>query len=86
MAFLQGDKEEQDRDVYLEPTADLRQRLRIGKESILKLTGSVYGLRNAPRAWYKRVKKDLEALGCPNTSRNSYKRPLMTPIHFPNLI
>ena len=62
-AFLQGDKEEQNRDVYLEPTADLRQRLNIGKESILKLTGSVYGLRNAPRAWYQRVKKDLEALG-----------------------
>ena len=31
--------------------------------SLLKLTGSVYGLRNAPRAWYRRVKKDLEALG-----------------------
>ena len=62
-AFLQGDKEEQDRDVYLEPTADLRQRLSIGKESIFKLTGSVYGLRNAPRAWYKRVRKYLEALG-----------------------
>ena len=39
------------------------KRLNIGKESILKLTGSVYGLRNAPRAWYQRVKKDLEALG-----------------------
>ena len=51
------------RDVYLEPTADLMKRLNIGKESILKLTGSVYGLRNAPRAWYQRVKKDLEALG-----------------------
>ena len=62
-AFLQGDKEEQNRDVYLEPTADLRTRLNIGKESILKLTGSVYGLRNAPRARYQRVKKDLEALG-----------------------
>ena len=23
----------------------------------------MYGLRNAPRAWYKRVRKDLEALG-----------------------
>ena len=30
--FLQGDKEEQNRDVYLEPTADLRQRLKIGKD------------------------------------------------------
>ena len=62
-AFLQGGKAEQNRDVYLEPTADLRQRLNIGKDFVLKLTGSFYGLRNAPRAWYKRVKKDLEALG-----------------------
>ena len=35
----------------------------IGKETTLKLTGSVYCLRNAPRTWYQRVKKDLEALG-----------------------
>ena len=62
-AFLQGDKKEQDRDVYLEPTADLRTRLGIDKDFILKLTGSVYGLRNAPRAWYKRVRTDLESLG-----------------------
>ena len=44
-AFLQGDKEENDRDVYLGPIVDLRTRLNIGKESILKLIGSVYGLR-----------------------------------------
>ena len=62
-AFLQGDKKEQDRDVYLEPTADLRSRLGIDKDFILKLTGSVNGLRNAPRAWYKRVRADLESLG-----------------------
>ena len=62
-AFLQGDKKEQYRDVYLEPTADLRSRLGIDQQSILKLTGSVYGLRNAPRAWYKRVRTDLESLG-----------------------
>ena len=62
-AFLQGDKEEQNRDVYLEPTADLRERLNITKDFLLKLTGSVYGPRNAPRACYKRVRKDLETLG-----------------------
>ena len=62
-AFLQGDKTEPDRDVYLEPTADLRTRLQMTKEHVLKLTGSVYGLRNAPRAWYLRVRKDLEAQG-----------------------
>ena len=37
--------------------------MNIGKESILKLTGAVYGLRNAPRAGYMIVLKDLEALG-----------------------
>ena len=47
-AFLQDDKKEQDRDVYLEPTADLRTRLGIDKDFLLRLTGSVYGLRNAP--------------------------------------
>ena len=62
-AFLHGDKKEQDRDVYLQPTADLRTRLNIGKNSILKLAGSVHGLRNAPRAWYKRVRADLQSLG-----------------------
>ena len=47
----------------LEPTADLGTRLGIDNDFILKLTGSVYGLRNAPRAWYHRVRTDLEALG-----------------------
>ena len=62
-AFLQGDKKEQSRDVYLEPTADLRTRLGIDTDFMLKWTVSVYGLRNAPRAWYRRVRTDLEALG-----------------------
>ena len=61
--FLQGDKKEQDSGVYLETTADLITRLGMDKDSILKLTGSVYGLRNAPRAWYQRVRADLESLG-----------------------
>ena len=61
--FSKETKKSKTETSIFKPTADLRQRLRIGKESILKLTGSVYGLRNAPRAWYKRVRKDLEALG-----------------------
>ena len=61
--FLQGDKKEQGRDAYLEPTADLRTRLNIDKNTILKLAGSVHGLRNAPRAWCRRVRSDLETLG-----------------------
>ena len=61
--FLQGNKEEASRDIYVEPTAEVRQKLDIGKEHILKLLNSVYGLRTAPRSWWKRVKHDLESLG-----------------------
>lgn len=39
-AFLQGDKKEQDRDVY--PTADLRKRLGIDHSHILKLIGCLW--------------------------------------------
>ena len=42
-AFLQGDKKEQGRNVYLEPTADLRSRLGIGKDFIfIGFSYSVY--------------------------------------------
>ena len=62
-ACVRGDTSEQHRDVYLRPTADPRTRLGIDKGVTLKCAGSAYGLRNAPRAWYRRVRKDLEALG-----------------------
>ena len=62
-AFLQGDKTETQRDVYLEPVPEIRQKLRMKPEQLLKLEGSAYGLRTAPRTWYQRVKKDLVALG-----------------------
>ena len=63
-AFLQGDREaETKRDVYLEPLQELRTKLKLNREQILKLTGSVYGLRTAPRRWYTRVRRDLINLG-----------------------
>ena len=62
-AFLQGDKAEATRDVYVDPTAEVRALLGISKEELLRLEGSVYGLRTAPRRWWQRVKNDLTGLG-----------------------
>ena len=62
-AFLQGDESEKDRNVYLEPIAEIRQRFKMTEQQVLKLMGSAYGLRTAPRNWYQRVKRDLQGLG-----------------------
>ena len=62
-AFLQGNKEEASRDIHVEPIVEVRQKLNIGKEHILKLLNSVYGLRTAPWSWWKCVINDLESLG-----------------------
>ena len=62
-AFLPGDREEARRDVYAEPPQEMRDKLQITREQVLKLETAVYGLRNAPRAWWKRVVRDLTETG-----------------------
>ena len=62
-AFLSGDREEAKRDVYAEPPQELRDELQITREQVLKLESVVCGLRNAPRAWWKRVVRDLTDIG-----------------------
>ena len=63
-AFLSGDRDVARRDVYAEPPQEMRDKLQITREPVLKLETAVYGLRNAPRAWWKRVVRDLTATGC----------------------
>ena len=63
-AFLSGDREEARRDVCAEPPQEMRDKLQITREQVLKLETAVYGLRNAPRAWWKRVVRDLTETGC----------------------
>ena len=46
-----------------EPPQEMRDRLQITREQVLKLETAVYGLRNAPRAWLKRVVRDLTESG-----------------------
>ena len=62
-AFLSGDREEARRDVYAEPPQEMRDKLQITREQVLKLGTAVCGLRNAPWAWWKRVVRDLTETG-----------------------
>ena len=62
-AFQSGDREEARRDVYAEPPKEMRDKLKITREQVLKLDTAVHGLRNAPRAWWRRVVRDLTATG-----------------------
>ena len=55
-AFLQGN--EIDRDVYLRPPIDV-----CSKDQVWKLKRCIYGLNDAPRAWYDRVRRELVKLG-----------------------
>ena len=49
--------------MYAEPPQELRDKLQITREQVLKLETAVYGLRNAPRAWWTRVVRDLTDIG-----------------------
>ena len=62
-AFLQGDRGEAERDVYARPVPELARYLGLTDAQIIRLEGAVYGLRNAPRRWWMRVKRDMENLG-----------------------
>ena len=63
IAFLQGEKAEKDRSVFLEPRAQIKQRYNMTDNQVLKLVGSAYGLRTAPRNWCQRVKRNLLGQG-----------------------
>ena len=55
-AFLQGDK--MDREVYLRPPEDICEVTKVWK-----LKRCIYGLKEVPRAWYKRVRREMLKLG-----------------------
>jgi len=54
--FLQGDI--LDREVFLKPPADVCE-----PSHIWKLKRCIYGLNDAPRSWYKKVKNEMVCLG-----------------------
>eukprot|EP00974_Lingulodinium_polyedra_P058476 5631547-Lingulodinium_polyedra.AAC.1 len=62
-AFLQGDLAEEAGSVFVEPVPELAQATGLRAHECAKLVKSVYGLVEAPRRWWMRVGKDLEAAG-----------------------
>jgi hypothetical protein len=60
-AYLQGDRIE--REVFIKPPKDYRT----GENVVWKLKKSVYGLKDAARMWYNKVKKVVKELGGRNT-------------------
>ena len=62
-AFLQGDRVEGNRDVYVEPTADVAAILGIRPSKFMKLEGAACGLIVAPRRWHFRVQTDMAGQG-----------------------
>ena len=49
-AFLQGDSGESERNVYGDLPSDARHLFGLSEDEVIKLEGSVYGLRTAPKA------------------------------------
>ena len=60
-AFLQG--KAIDRDVYLRPPSEFRN-----KNKIWKLRKTVYGLADAPRVWFLRLREEILRLGAKESS------------------
>ena len=61
-AFLRGE-ENSERILGLEPPAELRDKLKLAPNEILKLLKGAYGRVDAPYLWYMELKKGLEELG-----------------------
>lgn len=57
-AFLHGELEE---DIYMKQPQGYEEG---GPDTVCHLRKALYGLRQAPRAWHARLKKELESLGC----------------------
>ena len=56
-AFLSGDEDV--RNIFISPPDDVRQMLNVDHETVLRLRKAVYGLVNAPKKWWDRLKKSL---------------------------
>ena len=55
--FLSGDEDV--RNIFISPPDDVRQMLNLDHETVLRLRNAVYGLVNAPKKWWDRLKKTL---------------------------
>ena len=59
-AFLSGDEDIRNiRNIFISPLDDVRQTLNLDHETVLRLRKAVYGLVNAPKKWWDRLKTSL---------------------------
>ena len=61
-AFLQGEFEHDEEQIYLIVPDGLKEEC--GDNILLKLLAPIYGLRNASMAFYRKLKKTMESIGC----------------------
>ena len=54
---------ESQRSVYGDVPPDARSLFGISADEVIKLEGSVYGLRTATKAWLQKAATDLKSLG-----------------------
>ena len=57
ISVLSGDEDV--RNLFIAPLDDVRQILNVDHETVLRLRKAVYGLVNAPKKWWDRLKKSL---------------------------
>ena len=62
-SLLEGDLNNGDRVLGIEPTAELRERLKLQPNEVLQLLKGAYGRVDAPYLWFMELKRGLESLG-----------------------
>lgn len=62
-AFLQGGDSELKEDIYGMPPPEVRQRLKMKDDEILRIVRAIYGLLNAPKKWYEALSQFLVSDG-----------------------
>ena len=62
-AFLTGEASEKERNILCEPVEELSLALKLKPHQVVRLRKAVYGLVNAPRAWWQHVNKTMAQLG-----------------------
>eukprot|EP00959_Pyramimonas_sp_CCMP1952_P412808 8650259-Pyramimonas_sp.AAC.1 len=60
-AFLQGEATEEEREFYALPVPQFREAFNLNEDDVAQILKACYGLTNAPRRWYEKIKKDLES-------------------------
>ena len=56
-AFFSRDEEHH--NIFIRPPDDVRDTLKLSRESIMRLRTAVYGLVDAPKKWWDRLKRSL---------------------------